>query len=269
MPGTRTAWKKLLGAATGEPPSVPTSNRCRRRLETGLSPVFAIRVVILIGEKRHFCRPPLLGSTKHPPELSASVPRTAAHRNHRCETRAQIAIRPAAHSSILIFPLSRAPHDTRAEVRSPIEFFFDRNSPPAAFCPCHRKQKTNEFVDRNNHGISHIPRVVGATAVRNRTVLSFPHFRVPEATRMNKISRREALKVGTAALASVSVPRTPNSLATPAATATVSSNSLAHEAIAIKMPGGKGAGMADEICTMRAVDIMAAIRAKKLSSREV
>jgi len=86
---------------------------------------------------------------------------------------------------------------------------------------------------------------------------------------MNKISRREALKVGTAALASVSVPRTPNSGATPAATAPGRVNSLAHEANAIKMPGVKGAGMADEVCTMRAVDIMAAIRAKKLSSREV
>lgn len=78
---------------------------------------------------------------------------------------------------------------------------------------------------------------------------------------MSKITRRDALKFGTGAAISAAaaplVPPTPTNSPAPAAASPSSGSGRAT-------PAGS-----DEICFMRAVDILSAIRAKKLSAREV
>ena len=78
---------------------------------------------------------------------------------------------------------------------------------------------------------------------------------------MEKLTRRDALKLGTsAALSAAAAPLLSSSSAeTSAASAPTSMNTR---------PASSPAAT-DDICFMRAVDILAAIRAKKLSSREV
>lgn len=78
---------------------------------------------------------------------------------------------------------------------------------------------------------------------------------------MNKITRRDALKVGTGAALSAA--------ANPLLSSSRMNSSGSRELTAPPSAHGQATAAPDEVCFMRAVDIMAAIRSKKLSAREV
>ena len=78
---------------------------------------------------------------------------------------------------------------------------------------------------------------------------------------MEKLTRRDALKLGTSAALSAA--------AAPLLSSSRAEGSAVSAPNAMNSRPASGPAATDDICFMRAVDILAAIRAKKLSSREV
>jgi amidase len=97
----------------------------------------------------------------------------------------------------------------------------------------------------------------------NRDTLPFtkPAMLQEEVKMNSKMTRRDALKLRTG---------TPLSAAdTPLLASSMTQSSAANAPNTVPGPAGATPGFEDELCFMRAVDMMDAIRAKKLSAREV